>query len=96
MPSSSSGTVGAVSLAWALRSSWEKQRPDLGGLVVAGVLGGYALSIKQSGFDAFATGAVVVAVVTWRGAWNSHDRRLALPALFAGLALPLGRAGAAR
>ena len=58
--------------------------------MVAGGLGGCALSIKQSGFDAFAAGAVVVAVATWRGAWNRHDRRLALPALFAGLALPLG------
>jgi 4-amino-4-deoxy-L-arabinose transferase-like glycosyltransferase len=85
--------IGATSLAVALRALRGAEPPSWLNLVGAGVLGGVALTVKQSGFDAF--GAALVAVLLAAAAsttWPSRRRVLAVPAVLLGAALPLGTA----
>ena len=81
--------VGAVALAVVLRSTWHRDRPTLRGLALGGCVGGLALSIKQSGFDAFAAAGLAVLVVAARAGWSRRDRRAALPALVGGWLVPI-------
>ena len=78
-----SGAVGAAGLAVAL-TAITPMNPRR--LYVAGSIGGIAISLKQSGFDAILTGVVVVAAT----AVLRHDRLRGLAALLVGIATVLG------
>lgn len=82
-------SLGAASLAVMLWAVWNRTIPSLRGLVLAGVIGGAAVSVKQSGFDAFAAGLVAVAVICLGSRWPRRHRALAVPSFLGGLAVPL-------
>lgn len=82
--------VGAGALAVALRSVWDRGAPDPTGLLVAGALGGAALSIKQSAFDAVTAALVAAVLVGSSSAQWRRRKRVAAPFTFAsGVAFPL-------
>jgi hypothetical protein len=84
-----SGALGAVALAILLRASWQRAHPDVRAMVVAGVFGGLALGVKQSGFDALAAGALALLGAIALGDASLRRRRVrALAALAAGAAIP--------
>jgi hypothetical protein len=81
--------IGAASLAVGLRATWQREIPDVRGVLLAGLLGGLAISVKQSAFDAFAAATVaVMAMVLW-GRWSRRDRVIVPLALAGGFSLPL-------
>lgn len=81
--------MGAVALAVLLGAFWGRPQPSLARLASAGLLGMAALSIKQSGFDAVAAGALVLLFVCLRRGWTRRARLLAIPALAVGALVPL-------
>jgi hypothetical protein len=86
--------IGATSLAVALRALRGTEPPPWLHLVGAGVLGGAALTVKQSGFDAFGAALVAVLLASMAATtWPARRRMLAVPTMVLGAALPL--AGAA-
>ena len=74
-----SSTFGAIALAMTVRAVWNRPNPRYWLLFFAGVAGGCALSMKQSGFDALATAFVVVGVMVVLRRWKTRDRLLVLP-----------------
>lgn len=55
-----SGAIGACALAVALRACWARENVSIRLLIVAGIIGGCSLSIKQSGFDALGVALLVL------------------------------------
>lgn len=84
-----SSAVGIVALAFLLAGFWDRDRPWYRILALAGVLEGCALSIKQSGFDAFLAGMFLLLAVSLSRRWAVRDRLLAIPVVIAGVAVPL-------
>jgi hypothetical protein len=84
-----SSAFGAAGLALALRASWNRVRPAMRGLFVAGMVCGVAMTVKQSGFDAFACAMFAVGWRSCGGRWPTTDRVLAVPVLAAGFFTPL-------
>lgn len=90
-------TAGAVALALVLPIVMRREsgstitidpRNEVGPLFTAGVMGGVALSLKQSGFDALVVVIVVVVMSSWlRREWQVMTRRLSQ--LVAGAMVPL-------
>ena len=78
-----SGAVGAAGLAVAL-TAITPMNPRR--LYVAGLIGGIAISLKQSGFDAILTAVVVIAAT----AVLRHDGLRGLAAILGGIATVLG------
>lgn len=87
-----SGAAGAVSLAVILRAVWRRDRPDLVLLCLGGVAGGCAMTIRQSGFDAFAAGGVAVMLAS--ASWTARTRVRAAAIVLLGLLAPIGLAAA--
>ena len=85
-----SGAFGALGLLFLLKGSWRLPAPAHGWLVLGGVATGVGLSIKQSAFDAFGAGLLVLLFHCVRGGWGRRDRWLAVPAALSGLAVSLG------
>lgn len=81
-----SSTFGAIALAMTVRAVWNRPQPRFLLLYFAGIVGGCALSMKQSGFDALATAFVVVGVMVVLRRWRMRDRIVALPVLGLGVA----------
>lgn len=81
--------VGIIALALLLRAFWDRDEPSLVGLLLAGVIGGAALSIKQSGFDAFGAGLVLLLVACIGRRWSTRDRLLAVPVAIGGVLIPI-------
>lgn len=54
-----SSAIGACSLAVALKSCWKRENISFRLVVASGIIGGVALSVKQSGFDALGVACVV-------------------------------------
>ncbi len=84
-----SSAVGIAALAFLLAGFWDRDRPWYRILALAGVIEGCALSIKQSGFDAFLAGMFVLLAVSLTRRWAVRDRLLAIPTVIAGIALPM-------
>jgi 4-amino-4-deoxy-L-arabinose transferase-like glycosyltransferase len=84
-----SGSIGAVALALALRAVWNRDSVRAGMLFSAGVVGGLAFSVKQSGFDALGAAlvAAVVCGLVMPGKWRASLRNAAL--LTAGAIVPV-------
>jgi len=82
-------SIGAVALACAVRAVWGKGEPSLGWLLVAGVAGGAAVSVKQTAFDALGTAFLLVLAGAVRSGWSRRSRWLAVPALVLGAAVPV-------
>ena len=83
--------IGATSLAVALHALRGTEPPRWRYLVGAGALGGAALTVKQSGFDAFGAALVAVMLASMAAtAWPTRRRVMAIPAMVFGAALPLG------
>jgi 4-amino-4-deoxy-L-arabinose transferase-like glycosyltransferase len=80
-----SSACGAIALAMTVRAVWNRPAPRYWLLYGAGIVGGCALSMKQSGFDALATAYVVVLVMVVLRRWQLSQRLLALPVLSAGV-----------
>lgn len=81
--------AGAVSLALILRSSWDRERPHLRVLIAAGMVFAVALSMKQSGFDAFLAGYAAV-VISWvHSKWSLRTTITATLALALGAVVPI-------
>ena len=81
-----SSAFGAIALAMTVRAVWNRPSPRFGLLYGAGVVGGCALSMKQSGFDALATAFIVVGVMVILRRWQTKERLLAIPVLGLGVA----------
>jgi len=81
--------MGAVALAVLLGAFWERSQPSYTRLVAAGFLGMTALSIKQSGFDAFAAGVLLLVFTCLHRGWARRARVLSVPAVAAGALVPL-------
>ena len=82
--------VGAVSLAAALLAVWHRETPDVRLLVVAGILGGLAVSIKQSGFDALVAGCLAVVITAVHEKWTLRSFVRAAVAVGIGVSVPVG------
>lgn len=82
--------VGSVALAAALLAVWNRESPDLRLLFVAGLAGGAALSVKQSGFDALVAGCAAVVITAFHEKWGWHRFLRASLAVGAGVAVPVG------
>ncbi len=79
-----SSAAGALGLALALCAVWRRPLPSFRLLALGGAFGGAAISLKQSGFDAFvAAAAAVLTVCLVRSAWSTRQR-LTVPLTFAG------------
>lgn len=85
-----SGALGVLCLAVLLRGCWNRDRPHFGWLILGGFLGGCALSIKQSGFDALGAGLLILLYVCLTAGWSRRDRLAAVPAALAGLGASIG------
>lgn len=85
-----SGAVGASSLAIGLRACWGRELVSIRLLVVAGIVGGCALSVKQSGFDAL--GVVMLLLVLGVSPLTRSVRRrvLSVVAVLTGFMIPIG------
>jgi len=83
-------SVGAVALAIALKAVWGRSTPQFWMLYASGVMGGSALSVKQSGFDAFVTAVATVGALALMSRWPKRDCWLAIPTMFLGLATSIG------
>lgn len=84
-----SSALGILALAVLLLGFWDRDRPWYRILALGGILGGCALSMKQSGFDAFFAGLIMLLVVSLGRRWSTRDRLLAIPAALGGLMLPI-------
>ncbi len=84
-----SSALGIAALAVLLAGFWNRDRPWYRILAFAGVIEGCALSVKQSGFDAFLAGLVMLLVVVLGRRWTTRDRLLAIPTALGGMALPI-------
>jgi len=84
-----SSALGIAALAVLLAGFWNRDRPWYRILAFAGVIEGCALSVKQSGFDAFLAGLVMLLVVVLGRRWTTRDRLLAIPTALGGLMLPI-------
>jgi len=82
-------SVGIVALAVLVRAFWDRDEPSLRGVFLAGLVAGAALSIKQSGFDAFAAGLLLLAAGCARRGWSRRHRLLALPVAVGGVLVPI-------
>ena len=82
--------IGSVALAAALLAAWNRENPDLRLLFVAGLAGGLAVSVKQSGFDALAAGCVAVLITTVHEKWGVRRFLRAVVAIVTGVAVPVG------
>ena len=82
--------VGSVALAAVLLAVWGRESPDLRLLFLAGVAGGAAVSIKQSGFDALAAGCAAVVITAVHEKWGPRVFLRAVLAVAGGLAVPVG------
>jgi hypothetical protein len=82
-------SLGAASLAILIAATWDRPVPSWRLLALAGVVGGCAVSVKQSGFDAFTAGLVAVALMCLGRRWTRRQRILAVPTFVGGLAIPL-------
>lgn len=80
---------GAVSLACVLTAVWKQAHPRVWLLAVAGFFGAAAMSVKQTGFDAFVTGLAVVAVLVLRRQWTVRERWASVGAMVGGAAVPI-------
>lgn len=67
-------SVGAVSLALAMKAVWGRTAPRFWLLYASGVVGGCAVGIKQSGFDAFFTAVIAVGAMMIHGALTGWYR----------------------
>ena len=81
--------VGSVALAAALLAVWDRHEPDVRLLFLAGIAGGAAVSVKQSGFDALAAGCVTVLVAAVHEKWGVRRTARAAAAVGAGVAVPV-------
>ena len=81
--------AGAVALAGILIAVWDRGEPDLRMLFLAGLAGGAAVTIKQSGFDAAVAGCVAVLVVAVRERWGAATSGRAVGSLAGGAAVPV-------
>jgi hypothetical protein len=84
-----SSALGVAALAVLLAGFWDRDRPWYRILALAGVIEGCALSVKQSGFDAFIAGLVMLLVISLGRRWSTRDRLLAVPTALGGVALPV-------
>lgn len=85
-----SGAFGALGLLLLMKGAWRLPAPNYGNLVLAGAATGVGLSIKQSAFDAFGAGLLVLLIQCARSGWDRRDRWLAVPAALSGLFVVLG------
>lgn len=83
------GAVGAAALALMLRATWNSPVPRLWACCAAGIVGGCALSLKQSGFDGFGAALVAIVVVMIRDKRGVSTTAKTLAAALAGFALPV-------
>lgn len=81
--------VGSVALAAALLAVWGREAPDHRMLLVAGVAGGAAVSIKQSGFDALAAACVAVVIIAVHEKWGMRRFLRAAATVGAGVSVPV-------
>lgn len=81
--------AGAVALAGVLVAVWDRGDPDLRMLLLAGLAGGAAVTIKQSGFDAAVAGCVAVLIVAVRERWGAATSGRAVGSLAGGAAVPV-------
>ena len=81
--------AGAAALAGILIAVWERGAPDLRMLVLAGLAGGAAVTIKQSGFDAAVAGCVAVLVASLKDRWGAGQFARAAGSLAGGAAVPV-------
>ena len=80
---------GAVSLAFVLSAVWKREHPRPWLLAAGGFFGTVGLSMKQTGFDAFVTGVLVVLVLVVRRNWTVRERWVSVGALAGGAAVPV-------
>ena len=83
-------SVGAVALALAMKAVWGRTAPRFWLLYASGVMGGCAVGIKQSGFDAFFTAVVAVGAMSLMSRWKKIHSWLSLPTMFLGFATSIG------
>lgn len=83
------GAAGAVALALMLRGTWNRPEPHVWLCATAGLAGGLALSLKQSGFDGFVAALVVAVVVTVRDGRTIGSLMRSSGAAVAGFAVPV-------
>lgn len=81
--------AGAVSLAGILIAVWDRGAPDLRMLFLAGLAGGAAVTIKQSGFDAALAGCAAVVIMAVRERWGAATFGRATGSLACGAAVPV-------
>ena len=81
--------AGAVALAGILIAVWDRGEPDLRMLFLAGLAGGAAVTIKQSGFDAALAGCAAVVVMAVRERWGAATFGRATGSLAGGAAVPV-------
>lgn len=87
-----SAPIGALALACLLRAVWQRAEPSYRWLLLGGALGGAAFAVKQSAFDGFAVGALVVLALVVRRGWSARHRLLAIPTVVGGFLLVYGLA----
>ena len=83
-------SIGAVSLALALKAIWGRTAPRFWLLYASGVVGVCAFSVKQSGFDAFGAAIFTVCAFALMKRWKRIHCWLALPVMFLGAMTSLG------
>ena len=71
-----SGAAGAAGLAILLYSFLHRTRPWQRGLFLSGVVGAFAMGMKQSGFDAMATGIAALTIASLVGQRSQRRARL--------------------
>lgn len=79
----------ALGLALLLHGYWERERPLHWALAAGGFFGAFAITVKQSGFDAFFAGVFMLVIVCLGRRWPVRQRIAAIASAVAGFAVPM-------
>jgi len=85
-----SGAIGACALAVALRACWAREDVSIRLLIVAGIVGGCSLSVKQSGFDALGVALLVLLLGVSPLTRSVRMRLASVSAVFVGFLISIG------
>ncbi len=81
-----SGAIGALALAMLLKGSWQVEHTSYRWVYASGIVAGLALSIKQSAFDAFGAGLIVLVCIAVISTKERQARFRTVLAAVAGIA----------
>ena len=85
-----SGALGACALAVALRACWARENVSIRLLIVAGIIGGCSLSVKQSGFDALGVALLILLLGVSPLTRSARMRFASVAAVLVGFLIAIG------